>query len=132
MKYKNILLKTKIRTLKTYVWSVMLYGSESWIVNNKITNRTAAAEMWFLRRILRISWAEKVTNEEVLRRAGTHKEPLHQVRRRQMKFMGHVYRNEDLERQALRGRNPRKKGSWSTENGIPAGPWQLGNNGNDK
>ena len=113
------------------VWSVMLYGCESWIVNNEIRNRIAAAETWFLSRMLRISWADKVTNEEVLRRAGTHKELLHQARRRQMAFLGDAYR-KDLERQALRGRNPTKMGSWSTENNIRTDPWQLGNNGNDK
>ena len=35
-------------------------------MNNEITNRIAAAEMWLLRRMLRVSWADKVTNEEVL------------------------------------------------------------------
>ena len=47
MKDRNISLKTKMRISSTYVWSVMLYGCESWTVNNEITNRLAAAEMWF-------------------------------------------------------------------------------------
>ena len=66
-------------------------------IGRQITNRIAAAEMWFLRRILRVSWADGVTNEEVLRRAGTHRELLNQVRGRQMKFLGHVYRKDDVE-----------------------------------
>ena len=82
----------------------MLYGCESWTVNNEITNRTAAAEMWFLRRMLRVLWADRVTNEEVLRRAGTRRELLKQVCRRQMAFLGHVYRKDDVERQVLTGR----------------------------
>ena len=104
IKNRIISLKPKMRILKTYVWAVMLYGCESWTVNNEITNRIAAAEMWFLRRMLRVSWADRVTNKEVLRRAGTHREHLNQVRRRQMEFLGHVYRKDDAERQALRGR----------------------------
>ena len=104
MKDRNISLKTKMRILKTYVWSAMLYGCESWTVNIEITNRIAAAEMWFLRRMLRVSWADRVTNEEVLGRAGTHRELLNQVRRRQIALPGHVYRKDDVERQVLTGR----------------------------
>ena len=104
MKDRNVSLKTKMRILKTYVWSVMLYGCESWTVNNEKTNRIVAAEMWFLRRMLRVSWVDRVTNEEVLRRAGTHRKLLNQVGRRQMAFLGHVYRKDDVERQVLTGR----------------------------
>ena len=104
MKDRNISLKTKMRILKTYAWSVMLYGCESWTVNNEITNIIATAEMWFLQRMLRVSWADRDTNEEVLRRAGTYRELLNQVRRRQMAFLGHVYRKDDVERQVITGR----------------------------
>ena len=48
MKDRKLSLKTKMRIFKTYVWLVMLYGCESWTVNNEITNRIAAAEMWIL------------------------------------------------------------------------------------
>ena len=109
MKDRNISLKTKMRILKTYVWSVMLYGCESWTVNNEITNRIAAAEMWVLRRMLRVSWADRVTNEELLKRAGTHRVLLNKVRRRQMAFLGHVYRKDDVERQVVTGRVQRKR-----------------------
>ena len=104
MKERNISLNTKMRILKTYVWSVMLYGCESWTVNNEITNRFVAAEMWFFRRRLRISWMDKVTNKEVLRRDEVHRELLQQVRKRQMAFLGQGYRKDDLERQVLTGR----------------------------
>ena len=46
-------------------------------------------------------WSYK---RRVLRRAGTHRELLNQVRRRQMAFLGHVYRKDDVERQVLTGR----------------------------
>ena len=53
------------------------------------------------------------------KRAGAQRELLHQVCRRQVTFLGHVYHKDDLERQALNRKNPMKKGSWSTENDIP-------------
>ena len=60
--------------------------------------------MWFLRRILKISWTERTSNEEVLRRAGVKKEAVRIVRKRQLAFVGHIYRKDDLERLALTGR----------------------------
>ena len=60
--------------------------------------------MWFLRRNLWISWVDKVTNEEVLRRAGMQRELLQHIRKRQMAFLGQVYRKDDLERTVLTGK----------------------------
>ncbi|GFS03874.1 endonuclease-reverse transcriptase [Elysia marginata] len=69
-----------------------------------LIRRIVAAEMWFLRRILKISWAERTSNEVVLRRAGVKKEAVHIVRKRQLSFVGHIYREDDLERLTLTGR----------------------------
>ena len=46
-------LGTKLSALKTYVQSTLLYGCESWTITNDVRKRLEAAEMWFLRRILR-------------------------------------------------------------------------------
>ena len=53
-----------------------------------------AAEMWFLRRMLRISWTEIKSNDEVTRIAGVTPSLIKSVRRRQMNFVGHVYRKK--------------------------------------
>ena len=53
---------------------------------------------------MRISWVDKVTNEEVLRKAGMQRELLQHIRKRQMASLGHVYRKDDLERTVLTGR----------------------------
>ena len=58
---RNITFNTKINTLKAYVWSVLLYGCECWTLNKDTERRLEAAELWFLRRMLRISWTEKKT-----------------------------------------------------------------------
>ena len=57
-----------------------------------------AAEHWFLRRMLRILWTDKVTTCEVLRRAGVGKGLMHDIIRRQMTFLGHVIRKDKLEK----------------------------------
>ena len=104
MKNKCISLKTKFRIMKAYIWSILLYGCESWTIDREIMNRIEAVEMWFLRRILGISWKEKVRNEEVLKRAGTKRELIEMIRKRQLSFLGHVYRKDDIERTVLTGR----------------------------
>ena len=48
-----------------------MYGCEAWTISKEIENRLKATEMWFLRRMLRISYVDKIRNEEVLDRAGT-------------------------------------------------------------
>ncbi|GFR72191.1 hypothetical protein ElyMa_005699600 [Elysia marginata] len=60
--------------------------------------------MWFLRRIFRISWTEKKTNEEVLPLAGTERSPLRLIRKRQMEFFGHINRHDGLEKLMLHGK----------------------------
>ena len=52
--------------------------------------RLQAVEMWFLRRMLRIPWVDRVTNEEVLGRAGTHIQLMRTIVTRQIRFLGHI------------------------------------------
>ena len=73
------------------VWSVLLYGSESWTISRAMQERLQAVEMWFLRRMLRIPWVDRVTNEEVLGRAGTHRQLMRAIVTRQIRFLGHIY-----------------------------------------
>ena len=67
LKNRNISMTTKFRVLKTYVWSTLTYGCECWTITSDIEKKIEAAEMWFIRRMLRISWTEKKPNVNVLR-----------------------------------------------------------------
>ena len=58
-----------IRMLKCFVWSTLIYGCKKWTMNQNM-KRTEAVEMWLSRRMLRIPWTARVTNEEVLKRTG--------------------------------------------------------------
>ena len=81
-------LAIKKRLLKCYIWSVLTYGCESWTIRKTMQKRLEAAEMWFYRRILRISWTERMTNEEVLRKMGTERLLLDTISERQWRFVG--------------------------------------------
>ena len=95
---------TRVRALKTYVWSTLTYGSESWTLSRELINRLNAAEMWFYRRMLRIRWTDRITNEEVLRRIGMQRTLVKDIRRRQMNFLGHILRKEKIEHLCLTGK----------------------------
>ena len=65
---RNIRLRTKRKILNCYVFSVFNYGCECWTWNKAMQKKVDAHEMWCYRRILKISWKDRVTNEEVLNR----------------------------------------------------------------
>ena len=94
---------TRIRALKTYIWSTLMYGRESWTLNREMKSKLNAVEMWFYRRMLRVSWRDRVTNGEVLERVGQQRSLLGELRKRQMSFLGHVIRGEKLEHLCLTG-----------------------------
>ena len=66
---KVLTLNTRQRILQCYIWSTLQYGVETWTITGSMAKRLSAFEMWCYRRMLRISWTEKVSNEEVLERA---------------------------------------------------------------
>ena len=81
---KKLNIETRKRVLKWYVWSVLTYGSECWTISKNMAKRIEAAEMWFLRRMLRIQWVEKLSNEKVLEKARTKRELLNNIMGRQL------------------------------------------------
>ena len=92
------------QVMKTYIWSKMLYGCESWTLSKEMERRLEAAEMWMYRRMLRTSWKDFKTNEEILRIAKTRREILREIKSRQMSFLGHIMRHGDMEKLVLTGK----------------------------
>uniref|UniRef100_A0A8D8VC16 Craniofacial development protein 2 n=1 Tax=Cacopsylla melanoneura TaxID=428564 RepID=A0A8D8VC16_9HEMI len=86
-------LNTRIRVLKCYVFSVLLYGVEVWTLTKETLNRLESFEMWCYRRMLRISWIYHVTNETVLERMTKTTEIITTVKRRKLAYFGHIIRN---------------------------------------
>ena len=59
-------------------------------------NKLEATEMWFIRRMQRISYTEHVTNIVVLHRANTKRKLISEMVNRQVKFFGHVMHKEEM------------------------------------
>ena len=104
LKDRKLSIAIKLRLLKAYVWSTLLYGCESWTLTAETLDRLSAAEMWFYRRMLRISYVDRVTNEEVLQGMNTTRQLIDNIKKRQMKFLGHQIRRKSLEHLSLTGK----------------------------
>ena len=52
---RKVSFATRKRILKPYVWSVLLYGCETWNISKDVEERLSSVEMWFYRRMLRVS-----------------------------------------------------------------------------
>lgn len=100
---KNISLDVRKQMLKTYVWSVALYGSESWTMGVRERKRLLAFETWCYRRIMKISWKEMITNEEVYRRVGERRCFLKYLKRRRNHLVGHILRHNGLLKLIIEG-----------------------------
>lgn len=87
-------LPTKVRLLRCYVFSVLLYGVESWTLTEASMKKLQSFEMWCYRRILKISWTQHVTNIEVLRKMNKECEIPIRVKQRKLEYFGHISRNE--------------------------------------
>ena len=101
----------KMKLLECLVWPVMLYGCETWTQKKEDNKRIEAAEMWFYRRLLRVSWKDKKTNESILEELGTSRRLLSLVSKRKLKYAGHAIRNEktSLMKIALQGKTEGKR-----------------------
>ena len=100
----------KKRLIKTLVWNVLLYGSETWTLKKADIRRLEACEMWIWRRIEKISWRDHVRNEEVLRRAGEERSLRTTIWKRKAKWIGHVMRQkEGMLRTLIEGRAEGKR-----------------------
>lgn len=93
-KSHDISLKTKVALYRACVISVLTYGCESWTLYRRQIDRLEAFHHRCLRKILRISWREHVTNLEVLQRAGAQSLEA-MLRRSTLRWAGHVARQDE-------------------------------------
>ena len=67
LKSRDITLPTKVRLVKAMVFPVVMYGCESWTVKKAERRRTDAFELWCWRRLLRVPWTARRSNQSILK-----------------------------------------------------------------
>ena len=66
-KSRDITLPTKVRLVKGIVFPVVMYGCDSWTVKKAECRRIDAFEVWCWRRLLRVPWAARRSNQSILK-----------------------------------------------------------------
>jgi len=122
-KDRNISLKTKIKLLRALAHSVFLYACESWTLTAELQRRIQALEMKCYRRVLNISYQDHITNETVQKiirqEIGPFDDLLTIVRKRKLKWYGHVTRANTMSKTILQGttsgtrRRGRQRKKWT-------------------
>ena len=67
LKSRDIILSTKVHLVKAMVFPVVMYGCESWTVKKDERQRTDAFELWCWRRLLRVPWTARRSNQSILK-----------------------------------------------------------------
>ena len=113
LKSRDITLPTKVCLVKAMVFPVVMYGCESWTVKKAEHRRIDAFELWCWRRLLRVPWTARRSNQSVLKEIspGCSLEGL--MLKLKLQYFGHLMRRADsLEKTLMLGKTEggRRKG----------------------
>ena len=70
LKSRDVTLLTKVHLVKAMVFPVVIYGCESWITKKAEHRRIDAFELWWWRRLLRVLWTARKSNQSILKEIG--------------------------------------------------------------
>ena len=68
LKSRDINLLTKVRLVKAMIFPVVIYGCESWTIKKAECQRFDAFELWWWRRLLRVPWTARRSNQSILKK----------------------------------------------------------------
>ena len=105
---KDIRLKYKLKLMDSLVNSIFLYACETWTLTAELEKRILAFEMKNIRKLLGITYLDRVTNQEIIDRISSSltspfTDILTTVKRRKLKWYGHVTRGDGLAKIILQG-----------------------------
>ena len=111
LKSRDITLTTKVHLVKAMVFPVVMYGCESWTVKKAERQRIDAFELWCWRRLLRVSWTSRRSNQSVLKEISPRCSLEGIMLKQKLQYFGHLMRGVDsLEKTLmLEGIGGRKK-----------------------
>uniref|UniRef100_A0A8D9ENE8 Endonuclease-reverse transcriptase n=2 Tax=Cacopsylla melanoneura TaxID=428564 RepID=A0A8D9ENE8_9HEMI len=106
----NIDIEVRKRLVKSLVWSVALYGSETWTVSKADRKKLEAFEMWCWRRMKKVKWTDRVSNERVLGMVNERRQLWNTLTERRHKCIGHIYRHNNFVVNIIEGQREGQQG----------------------
>ena len=94
-KSRDITLLTKVRLLKGVVFPVVMYGCESWTIKKAECLRTDAFELWCWRRLLRVPWIARKSNQSILKEINPEYSLEGLVLKLKLQYFGHLMQKAD-------------------------------------
>ena len=94
-KSRDITLPTKVRLVKAMVFPVVMYGCESWTVKKAECRRIDAFELWCLRRLLRVPWTARRSNQSILREISPGISLEGMMLKLKLQYFGHLMQRVD-------------------------------------
>ena len=104
-KSRDITLPTKVRLVKAMVFLVVMYGCESWAIKEAEPRRIDAFELWCWRRLLRVPWTARRSNQSILKGISPGISLEGMMLRLKLQYFGHLMQRVDsLEKTLMLGR----------------------------
>ena len=104
LKSRDITLPTKVRLVKAMVFPVVMYGCESWTVKKAERRRIDAFELWCWRRLLRVPWTARRSNQSILKEISPGISLEGMMLKLKLQYFGHLMRRVDsLEKTLMLG-----------------------------
>ena len=95
LKSRDITLATKVRLVKAMVFPVVMYGCESWTLKKAEHQRIDAFELWCWRRLLRVPWTARRSNQSLLKEISPGCSLVGLMLKLKLKYFGHLMRRAD-------------------------------------
>ena len=105
LKSRDVTLSTKVRLIKTMVFPVVMYGYEVWSIKKAEHRRIDAFELWCWRRLLRVPWTARRSNQSILKEIGPECSLEGLMLKLKLQYFGHLMRRTDsLEKTLIWGK----------------------------
>ena len=114
-KSRDFTLPTKVRLVKAMVFPVVMYGCESWTVKKGEHRRIDAFELWCWRRLLRVSWTARGSNQSILKEISPGISLEGMMLKLKLQYFGHLMQRVDSLEKTDAGRDWGQKEKGMTE-----------------
>jgi hypothetical protein len=101
-------LELRKKLVKCYIWSIALYGAETWTLRAVDQKYLESFEMWCWRRMEKVIWTDHGRNEEVLLRVKEQRNILHEICKWKANWIGHILRRNCLLQWVIEGKIQRR------------------------
>ena len=113
LKSRDITLSTKVHVVKAMVFPVIMYGCESWTIKKAEHQRIDAFELWCWRRLLRVPWTARRSNQSILKEVSPEYSLEGLMLKLKLQYFGHLmWKNDSFEKTLILGKieGGRKRG----------------------